>query len=178
MSMHPQVAEWVSLGLLELKQKPELCVEVGSRILHPHDPHDPRPMVGAAEHIGIDANDGRGVDVVAVAHQYNPPRHADIVLNLQALEHDPFWELSLEACMRWLRPGGVLVVTCAGANTFEHELEHSPKPGHYRNVSSDEVVSVVGPLAERLIIRDVDCVTGRESGSVTWTRTRVIAVKA
>ena len=192
MAMHPQTEAWVreSIGMWPGRSEATHVVEIGSRIMNT-DNHDPRPVIRALlpsleSYVGLDCYDGEGVDVVCLAHDYDPRNHgprADLVLCLLSLEHDPFWERTLQAAISWLRPGGMLVVVCAGEGMFPHEHKESPMPGHYRNVTSDEVVAVAMESAER--IRDIhqldiqsETIRREEDGSskrYEWTRTRVTA---
>jgi len=179
MAMQKQIEEWVKKAING--NNPGLCVEIGSRLLYPHDPHDPRPLVNAAVYVGIDANPGPGVDVVSLAHEYTPPAPADLVLCLQALEHDPHWPETLWAGASWVRPGGVFCITCAGKGCAPHELEHSPTPGHYGNVTSREILAALQAFPDAKfdyftddsrIITDI-----KGEASVRWTRSRVMAVR-
>lgn len=204
MPMHPQTESWVrqSIGMWPGQSGATHVVEIGSRIMN-LDNHDPRPVIRALlpsleSYVGIDAWDGEGVDVVCLAHDYKPMEVAlspsfglmsavepfvksqvDLVLCLLSLEHDPYWEKTLQAALSWLRPGGMLVVVCAGEGMFPHEHNESPIPGHYRNVSSREVMDTLGD--ELVMIQsDIQSETTRreEDGSTKryeWTRTRVVA---
>ncbi len=90
----------------------------------------------AAEYVGVDCREGPGVDVVALAQEALPERAGafDMCVSTEMIEHDPHWRESLANGLRLLRPGGVLVVTCAGAARAPHDIEKSPEPGHYENV--------------------------------------------
>lgn len=174
MALHPQNEEWVRRALDLLGSTPRLVVEVGSKILHPHDPHDSRPVVRAERFVGVDANPGPGVDVVSLGHEFDPEEEVDLVLSLVALEHDPHWPETLRAAAGWLRPGGVLCIVCAGPGCREHEHDESPEPGHYGNVSSVEIVSVLDEVGLRSVIGDVDTIMGDQPG----TRTRVLGIRS
>jgi len=183
MAMHPQTEAWVreSIGMWPGRLDATHVVEIGSRIMN-SDNHDPRPVIRALlpsleSYVGLDCYDGEGVDVVCLAHDYRPMDEADLVLCLLSLEHDPFWESTLLAAISWLKPGGMLVVVCAGEGMFPHEHNESPIPGHYRNVTSREIMVLVDDLVA--IQSDVQSETIRreEDGSskrYEWTRTRVV----
>lgn len=174
MAQHPEARAWTDRALAMLGHRPKLAVEVGSRILHPNDPHDPRPDVRAEKFIGVDCNAGLGVDVVSVGHEYTPPGPVDLALSLQALEHDPYWRKTLLAMASWLAPGGVVCVSCAGPGCPTHEPEHSPEPGHYGVVSSDEIADVLrGAGLVDTIINDGRTHSMGVPGG--WVRSRVLA---
>jgi SAM-dependent methyltransferase len=87
----------------------ETVVEIGSQdvngSLRSHFPE-------AAKYIGLDFEEGAGVDVLVTAGAPLPldDESADIVLTSSAFEHDQqFWVTMLEMC-RVLRPGGVLYI--------------------------------------------------------------------
>lgn len=97
------------------------------------------------DYVGIDCHDGRGVDVVTLAHEYDPDEPFDVVISCEAFEHDPYLEQTLQMAMRLLRSGGLFVATCAGPNRPEHGTKAtghkiwSPDPDHYRNVGAFEL---------------------------------------
>lgn len=153
-----------------LGRRPRLCVEYGSRILHPHDPHDPRPIVNAERYVGVDAYAGPGVDVVMLAHEYHPPEPVDLALSLVALEHDPHWRRTILAISNHLAPDGVFAIVCAGQGAPQHELNESPRPGHYRNVTSAEILLTLEGRGLQSQVLDAETVIG---GS-RCTRTRVL----
>jgi len=79
-------------------------------------------------YVGIDWNDGDGVDVVASGHEL-PINDAtfEVVVSTSALEHDPeFWR-TLAEVRRVLRPGGYFILTTVSWGFFEHD-----KPDYYR----------------------------------------------
>lgn len=99
-----------------------------------------RGLFEAAEYIGLDWRPGPGVDVVNFVDQYEDPIWFDTVISTEMLEHDPLWRESLRNMVRLLRPGGSLIVTCAGPERPRHEVDCSPEDGYYRGLSAVEVV--------------------------------------
>lgn len=89
----------------------------------------------------IDIAPGPGVDVVADAADWVPDREFDVVLCTEVLEHTPRWPGIIRTAHNALRPGGVLILTCAthgrpphgAATTFPLEGEY------YANVDPDAV---------------------------------------
>jgi len=102
-----------------------------------------RGLFHAAEYIGIDYRDGPGVDTVAFAHEYadRPAGYFDVAISTEMLEHDPHWRESLAGMARLLRPGGAMVVTCAGPGRREHHPECSPDGTYYRNLSPGDLAA-------------------------------------
>lgn len=69
---------------------------------------------------GVDLVDGRGVDEVADASLYTPAEPVDCVVCCEVLEHTLGAEGIMRAAWRALRPGGMLIVTCAATPREPH----------------------------------------------------------
>ncbi len=150
MPLHPDVKKFIQHAISGFGGRPKSVLELGSYAMHDHDP---RPLFKGAKYLGLDARPGPGVDLVGLAHdlpELVPDPAFDVVLSLQALEHDPFWKSTLKAGMKALRRGGVFVVTCAGPKWKPHEYDTSPLPGYYRNVSTGEIVGALVESAAEL----------------------------
>lgn len=125
----------------------------------------------AASYIGVDVAEGPGVDWVGWAHEFPLDREWDVSVSGEMLEHDPFWEKSLERMVKALRDGGLLMLTCAAPGRGEHGTRrHTPFDNpkissmpeywdYFRPVSPEEVVArlqdagmktVSGQLARRV----------------------------
>jgi len=104
---------------------------------------------------GIDVAPGHGVDLVATAHEYDAPDGSfDVVISCEALEHDMHWKLTLAKCVELLRPGGLLLITCASGSRPEHGTRRN-SPGdsgtseiegwcdYYRNLELGDLRGVV-----------------------------------
>lgn len=102
----------------------------------------------ASEYVGVDWREGKGVDVVSLMHEYKgrPDGYFDFVISTEMLEHDPYWEKSLNRMMDLLAPGGTMIVTCAGPGRNQHRLETSPTGNHYQNMT-------MGDLAQGIFAR-------------------------
>lgn len=140
MPLHPSVDKFIRRALRDSgsQVRGSRVVEFGSLTMHDHDP---RPLfAGYAEYVGVDQQPGRGVDVVSLAHEFDGDGF-DFALSLQALEHDPYWEQTLRAMVRAIRPDGLVIVTCAGPDWQPHELDCSPEPGYYRNIDAGEMLT-------------------------------------
>lgn len=99
-------------------------------------------------YVGVDLGPGKNVDIVSLVHEVDSPDgHYDVVISTEALEHDLHWQASLRNMVRILRPGGLLLITCATAFRPEHgTTSHGPEnapllpwPDYYRNVSETEL---------------------------------------
>ncbi|MES2741857.1 MAG: methyltransferase domain-containing protein [Pseudomonadota bacterium] len=72
-------------------------------------------------YLGVDVAVGRNVDVVTPAHRLLlPDATFDTVVSTECLEHDRHWVDSLRNAVRMLRPGGLMVITCATTGRPEH----------------------------------------------------------
>lgn len=147
--MHASIQVWVS-GIRERFPdhfRPGVRVlEYGSRNIN----GGVRPWFqGSAEYVGIDYHPGPGVDWTGCAHDYeHPVGQFDVVITTETLEHDPYWERTLEHAVRNLRPGGLLVMTCAGPKRPPHNHDDSPTPGYYANLAPGQVQDHLESLSE------------------------------
>jgi SAM-dependent methyltransferase len=72
-------------------------------------------------YLGIDVAPGPNVDIVCPAHELGLPEATfDTLISTECLEHDRHWMKSLHNAIRMLRPGGLLLVTCATTGRKEH----------------------------------------------------------
>jgi len=144
--MHMQAREFVQRWA---RPDDVVVIEIGSRNVNGRV-SDLFP--GATGYIGIDIMDGPGVDVVCDAVHYTPPQPADCVVCCEVLEHAENWQgVILQACS-WLRPGGRLIVTCAGAGRAPHSAVDGCQlrsDEHYGNL----VMWELGPCIERAGVR-------------------------
>lgn len=99
---------------------------------------------------GIDINPGPNVDCVCLAHKC--PLcfgGVDVCISTEMLEHDKYWELSINKMTELLNEGGLLIITCATTGRKEHGTHNRlPKASpatldHYKNVEEDEFFNVV-----------------------------------
>ena len=157
--MHESVREF--LGRLKL-QHPDVfhgrVAEFGSFIIN----GTPRGLFDGQEYVGIDWRPGPGVSVISLAHAYDPgDTRFDTIVSTSMLEHDPHWDRSLRNMVRLLRPGGSMILTCAGPGFHKHELETAPSgDGHasgtyYRNLSAVEILAEINTSRfDRIVAED------------------------
>lgn len=101
---------------------------------------------------GIDLGDGPGVDGVIHVADLDVFAKFDAVISTEALEHDARWAESLAAMYKDLEVGGLLLITCAAPNRWEHGTtrtdggKKSPfTSDYYRNISVEDFASVLPP---------------------------------
>jgi len=95
---------------------PLRIIEIGSRDVN----GTVRDLFPAAEYVGLDLAEGPSVDVVCHAGEFVPDWPADIVICCEVLEHAVDWCELVAVGASWLRPGGRLIVTAAGAGREPH----------------------------------------------------------
>lgn len=104
---------------------------------------------GNYKYHGIDIGEGKNVDEVVFAHVFNPQGTYDIVISTEMLEHDKYFSQSLSNMMKIVRPGGLLIITCAGIGRAEHGTkrttpENSPfTTDYYENVSARMITTAL-----------------------------------
>lgn len=97
------------------------------------------------DYIGVDLDEGPGVDVVAQGQELDyPDRSFDTVISAECFEHNPYW---LETFVNMHRMADVLVAfTCATTGRREHGTTRtSPADSpftlnwdYYRNLTEDD----------------------------------------
>jgi SAM-dependent methyltransferase len=109
--------------------------------------------------VGFDLDPGDDVVHVGDAVETMPGlESADVVVSTEVLEHYEGWSDLVGVMCDALRPGGWLLITCAGTGRPPHAADGSPGmpvDEHYRNVTLAEVVEVAG-------LHDVHKVYGEE----------------
>ncbi len=96
-------------------------------------------------YIGVDVGSGPGVDVVCLGHEYGMPDNSfDIAISCECFEHDPHYIKTLNNMIRLVKPGGLVIFSCATTGRKEHgttnsEPQSSPLTvnlgwNHYRNL--------------------------------------------
>ncbi len=156
--MHAQVLDWIGRRA-ELVPPGAAVLEIGSLDIN----GSVRPLFAhAGRYHGVDLVAGPGVDEVADAADWVPPRRYGAVLCAEVLEHAPRWADVVATMWSACEPGGWVLVTCA----TDPRPPHSAVDGqevrageHYANVAADDLLSVVRRLgAERW---EVEVAAGR-----------------
>ena len=145
--MHQQAYQWVAAHVPPpdgvAGSTATAVLEIGSldingsvRPLFPH----------AAHYHGLDLVAGDGVDEVADASTWVPPRTYDVVVSAEVLEHAPPWRDILSMMWAATAPGGTLLMTCAGPGRAPHSAVDGlevREGEHYANVSPAEVRALI-----------------------------------
>lgn len=107
------------------------------------------------DYIGVDAQDGNGVDVKALTHQYPNDEKFDVVVSTEMLEHDPYWDLSLKNMFDLVNFGGSIILTWAGPARHQHGADrYTPLNHYYRNISMADAFRIVSRYQFRRIVLD------------------------
>lgn len=164
--MHTEAREWVEQWAQHVPMGAGV-IEVGScdrngtiRNLFGH----------AGQYLGIDRDDGPGVDVVTDAVGYIPPWAPHAVVSTETLEHVNNWYAVVDQMARWLRPDGILVLTCAGPGRKPHAADGSPggpKFGEvYRNVDPVDLAAMLRVRYRHTLVQLVR--DGMDVQAVAW----------
>lgn len=127
-------------------------IEVGGRNVN----GSLRPYISADAYLSIDLEDGPDVDVVGDCRDWEPPWEASLVLCAEVLEHAPDPRGVVDACIRFLRPGGRLVLTCAGPGRAPHSGHDGGQVRdgeHYANIEPDELAKWLAEDLEAVKVR-------------------------
>lgn len=145
--MHQAVTDFIQATKARFPASFQDCsvLEVGSRYIN----GTCRTFFRRCQYTGLDLAYGPLVDVVCHVSDYEihqqpdePMRENrfDTVISCEAMEHDKWWKESLQAMSDHTKPGGLLVITCAGPGRPEHGTHRSDPASspatndYYRNV--------------------------------------------
>ena len=169
--MNRRVKKWcaAALGLHKGFIGPENRVlEVGSFDVN----GSVRDLFQATDYTGIDIRPGDRVDIVCHGADFDAAPF-DVVVSTETLEHDSRWKETLANMHRLLKPGGLFLFTVATASMPPHNVKECG--GHYRNLSLNDLASVIDFSAEYRHCR-FDIVPRRKTA--LSTSLRLWAVKA
>jgi|ERR1044072_2638470 SAM-dependent methyltransferase len=77
-------------------------------------------------YVGIDVGPGPGVDVVANGKDYDHDGdYFDVAISAECFEHNPDWRETFLNMKRLVKPGGLVIFTCAGKDRPEHGTSRS-----------------------------------------------------
>jgi SAM-dependent methyltransferase len=108
-----------------------------------------RDLFPGWDYLGIDLQDGPGVDVVADGSTFDTPKRFDVVVSCEAFEHTANWKQVCGNAVRLLRPGGIFMGTAAGPGRPAHKCSGEPLTDgseYYGNVCPVELASVLSTL--------------------------------
>jgi SAM-dependent methyltransferase len=130
--MHPEAFDFVAKQRAAM-DRCESVVEFGSLDIN----GSVRSLFDGCRYVGVDLVAGAGVDVVADASEWEPAEAVDCVVSCEVFEHLADWPALVAQAADILRPGGKLIVTCAGPGRGPHSAVdgNALRPDeHYGNV--------------------------------------------
>jgi len=135
--MHKEAQDWIFKCFHEWrKDKTELSVlEIGSLDINGSIKSMFEPF--ATRYVGIDVQEGPGVDVVAAGQGYWAPAEFDVVVTAETFEHTPDWKDIIKQSYINLKYDGLFVATMAGEGRPPHSaLDEKPIRDweHYANI--------------------------------------------
>ena len=110
-------------------------LEIGSLDINGSVRHIFKPF--AEKYIGIDVQEGPGVDIVASATDYLSPEYFDVVVCAEVFEHTPDWKKIINNSYVNLMDGGIFIATMAGEGRYPHSaIDEKPIRDweHYSNI--------------------------------------------
>ena len=116
-------------------------LQAGLRVLEfgSHDVNgSPRSLfMNCTEYVGVDIWAGAGADWVGRAQDFDGEGRFDVVISVEAMEHDPDARGQIASAWRALKPGGVLIITAAAEPREPHRCNGSLGDmggEHYANI--------------------------------------------
>jgi SAM-dependent methyltransferase len=110
-----------------------------------------RYLFTRCRYVGIDIALGKNVHYVSLGHEFKYyPDYWDVIISTEVAEHDKYWRLTMMNIIRLLKPGGLLLFTCATTGRPEHgttrtESFSSPfTTDYYGNLTEEMIRSVKG----------------------------------
>lgn len=141
--MHPQVLQWVANSTKAWGHVPlgDLKVlEFGSLDINGSIRSILEPM--SSLYVGVDMQNGPGVDVVADASTFSHEKSFDVVACCEVFEHAENWRQIIDNSHRLLRNGGLFIATMAGEGRRPHSaIDENPirEWEYYANVGAWEL---------------------------------------
>lgn len=110
-----------------------------------------RPLFWFCRYAGLDLAPGRNVTIICEGHLLQAPdAYYDTIISTECGEHDKYWEKTIANAMRMLKPGGLMIYTCATDGRLEHgtrrtDTYSSPfTTDYYRNLNEQDLRSIEG----------------------------------
>lgn len=124
-------------------------LDIGSLDINGNNRH----LFENCEYYGLDVADGRNVDIVSLAHEYNAPDGTyDFIISNDCFEHDMFYEKTFKNIIRLLKSGGFFLFTCKTTGALEHgtiksdggfssplTIKFDDWANYYRNITEEDV---------------------------------------
>lgn len=104
-----------------------------------------RPILKSEVYVGVDWRPGPSVDLVCLAHEVKIDEGFDAVVSASMLEHDPFWEKSLQNMVEALKPHGIIILSWGAALNPQHCLSEAPD-GNFHALKAGSVLNKLKEL--------------------------------
>lgn len=105
-----------------------------------------RDWCNCSTFIGVDWIAGPCVDLVSLTHEVPfKPEAFDTVLSASMLEHDPYWERSLEKMVEVLKKDGLFAISWGAARNPVHHLKMAPD-GKFHPLKAGLVIQLLEKL--------------------------------
>lgn len=100
----------------------ERVLDIGS-----HDINGgPHRLLDCLEYVGVDLGPGENVTLVSRGEDVDlPSNYFDVAMASECFEHNPAWRETVANMWRMLRPGGLLIFSCATTGRPEHGTSRS-----------------------------------------------------
>ena len=122
-----------------------------------------------SKYIGIDIKAGIGVDKIYSGHDKSISRQNkfDLVISCECFEHNKYWKETFENMIRISKPGGLIILTCAGIVRGEHGTKRcSPEYSltsqlswgyYYKNLSQKdfETTSLLTNFEDYIFVKNI-----------------------
>lgn len=83
-------------------------------------------MVRAQQYVGVDLGPGPNVSLVSRGEEVNlPSNYFDVAMSSECFEHNPAWRETLHNMIRMVKPGGLVIFSCATTGRSEHGTSRS-----------------------------------------------------
>ena len=108
---------------------------------------------------GCDLAKGPNVDLICPIHEIGIYQEMfDTIISTECLEHDQYYSLSLRKMYSILKPGGLLLITCATLGRPEHGTKRSDDNAcspftndeYYRNLTEEDIRASFGQPLDNL----------------------------
>lgn len=149
--MHPPVMEWVQSTFDTWRGDrtgPFDILEIGSLDIN----GSVRPIFQSTKrsYIGVDMQEGPGVDIVADAATFQIGLLFDVIVCAEVFEHTAVWREIIDNSLAHLKPGGLFTATMAGVGRSPHSaIDENPIRDweHYENITEEALSAALSGFA-------------------------------
>ena len=111
-----------------------------------------------SKYVGLDVQEGPGVDIVYDAAKFTKPNSFDVVVCAEVFEHTPDWQTILKKSYKNLVQGGIFIATMAGEGRPPHSaIDEKPirEWEHYANIGEWQLKQTLTNIGFKDIIVNV-----------------------